>query len=122
MSSQYVCLWSICVSEELALHPSTNEKLSGQFQTHIHSLIFTENTMNQILSAAQLSFSDIKALFHPHRIHINIEYDEEMVEAASVSYNDIFNNYRAQELGFRITLTPQAHTCIACQHGLTIKG
>jgi hypothetical protein len=123
MTPKYVCLWSILDSRNgLAIHPINNQELKGEFKTDRHSLIFTEKTMEQILIEAQLDFSSIKEIFHPHGIHIHLEYDGEQVEPASVSHNDTFANYRAQELGFRVTLTPHYEKCIACQHAITIKG
>jgi hypothetical protein len=78
--------------------------------------------MQKLLMAAQIDFSQLKDIFHPHGVHMYLEFDGEKVEPAAVSHDNTFADYSTQELGFRITLTPKSHGCIACQHGITIKG
>jgi len=99
----------------------TQDSMAGEIDMKRGDLVFTEQTINRIMDAAKLTITQQKMVFAPHRVHMEIHYNKERVEANSIHYDDTFGEW-SQMLGYEIHLTPVATHCVLCQHSIHIIG
>jgi hypothetical protein len=105
----------------IATHPITSSRLTGQTQMVRGELVFSEQTIDTIFTAADIGVQHKNLLFDPHRVHMRLHFKGEEVLPESVGYNESFGEW-TEGLGFEIQLTPAMENCILCQHTIVIKG